>query len=210
MKILKEEHPSVGADSVLSKVVTGAYVDIGEQNHIDHSVIGDYSYTGPWCIIQNTHIGKFSNIAAMVRIGPTDHPMERPSQHHFTYRRQLFGLRDTNDDTFFQKRRERITTIGHDSWIGHGAIILPEINIGIGSVIGAGSVVTKDVPPYGIVVGNPARFIRHRFDPSQIEQLLSIQWWDWSHDCLKERLEDFSLPIQEFIHKYQNNNRSHS
>lgn len=210
MKILKEEHPSVGRDSILTKVEIGSYVEIGEQNHIDHSIMGDYSYTGPWCIIQNTHMGKFSNIAAMVRIGPTDHPMERATQHHFTYRRQLFGFSDTNDDNFFQQRQGRITEIGHDSWIGHGSIILPEVNIGIGAVVGAGSVVTKDVPPYGIVVGNPARLIRYRFEPQQREALLNIQWWDWSHDCLKERLEDFSLPIQDFIDKYHNNNRSDS
>ncbi|THB65690.1 MAG: chloramphenicol acetyltransferase [Spirochaetaceae bacterium] len=182
----------------------GKYCEVGEYNVFENVSLGSYSYTGPWCIIQNTQVGLFSNIAAMVRIGPTDHPMTRPTQHHFTYRRRMFGMSAEDDGDFFNHRRQRVTKIGHDTWIGHGAIILPEIIVGHGSVIGAGAVVTKDVPEYAIVVGNPAKVIRYRFSDDVINGLLSIAWWNWSHQQLIDALDDFCGSAEDFISKYRN------
>ena len=183
----------------------GAYTEVGIFNFLENSTLGDYSYTGQFCFVQNTIIGKFSNIAAMVRIGPTDHPYDRPSLHHFTYRQKMYGFSDLDDSEFFNHRQSRVTSIGHDTWIGHGAIISPEVTVGHGAVIGAGAVVTKDVAPYAIVVGVPAKEIKRRFNDDVISALLEIKWWDWSHDKIKDRIQDFHLPIEEFVNLHHQN-----
>jgi virginiamycin A acetyltransferase len=77
------------------------------------------------------------------------------------------------------------TVIGHDVWIGHGALILPGVRIGSGAIIGAGAVVARDVAPYSIVAGNPARLIRPRFTPEVVERLLALCWWDWPLDRIR-------------------------
>lgn len=80
-------------------------------------------------------------------------------------------------------------TVGHDVWFGARCIVLSGVTIGNGAVIGAGSIVTRDIPPYAIAVGNPARVIRYRFSPEIIERLQSSQWWNWSDDLIRERVE---------------------
>lgn len=180
----------------------GAYTEIGVYNYLENVKLGDFSYTGQFCILQNTEIGKFVNIAAMVRIGPTDHPLERPTLHHFTYRRVMFGMDHKDDEEFFAKRAARKAYIGHDTWIGHGAIIMPEVKIGNGAVVGSGALVTKDVEPFTVVVGLPAKPIKRRFSEEIANKLEAISWWDWSYPMIKERVEDFSLPIEEFVSKY--------
>lgn len=185
----------------------GVYTEVGMFNFLENSTLGDYSYTGQFCFVQNTVVGKFSNIAAMVRIGPTDHPYDRPSLHHFTYRQKMYGFSDNDDSEFFKHRQSRVTSIGHDTWIGHGAIISPEVTIGHGAVIGAGAVVTKDVAPYAIAVGVPAKEIKKRFSDEIIEALLDIKWWDWPHDKIKDCIPDFHLPIKEFTNKHYQNQK---
>ena len=181
----------------------GRYTEIASDNFIENSYIDDYSYTGPFCIIQNTQVLKFSNIAAMVRIGPTAHPMERPTLHHFTYRRKKYGFSENDDESFFMNREAQLAVIGHDTWIGHGAIIMPGLKIGHGSVIGAGAVVTRDIPDYSVAAGCPAAVIRKRFSDKQADELKKIEWWEWTYEELAERLEDFSLPVDDFINKYR-------
>jgi len=163
----------------------------------------DYSYCGEYCIIQNADIGKFVNIAAMVRIGATQHPIERPALHHFTYRRTMYGFDKKDDVEFFKKRNKRIVTIGHDVWIGHGAVIMPGVNIGNGAVIGSGSIVTKDVEAYSIVVGVPAERIRYRFSNEVMNDFEEIKWWNWSYEKIKENFNDFLLDGAEFINKHK-------
>src|SRR5262249_4559829 len=93
--------------------------------------------------------------------------------------------------------------IGHDVWIGHGVIILPGRTVGTGAVVGAGAVVTKDVDPYAIVAGNPARVIRQRFSAAAARRLQRLAWWDWDHDRLRVALPDFrQLSIEAFLDKY--------
>ena len=87
----------------------------------------------------------------------------------------MYGFADGEDEAFFEHRLSRITTIGHDTWIGHGAIIMPEVTIGNGAIIGSGAVVTKDIPPYAIAVGVPARVVKHRFEPDTIAALEEMQ-----------------------------------
>jgi len=200
-KILSPK-PLVAEHCQLVNSQLGYYTEVGTYNFFENVVFGDYSYTGQFCFLQNVHVGKFANIAAMVRIGPTEHPIERPTLHHFTYRRIMYGLDTKDDEAFLQWRTTQVTTIGHDTWIGHGAIIMPKVTVGNGAVVGSGAIVTKDVEPYAIVVGVPAKPVRKRFPQEIIGKLESIKWWNWPYDTIKERLADFSLPAEEFVSKY--------
>ncbi len=81
--------------------------------------------------------------------------------------------------------------VGHDVWIGHNATLLPGVTVGNGAVIAAGAVVTRDVGPYAIVAGVPAKKIKMRFEPGLIGAIEAVKWWDWDHATIKERLLDF-------------------
>lgn len=200
-KILTKEG-KVNETARLISVKMGEWCEIGAFSGLQNVIFGDYSYCCNNCIIQNADIGKFSNIAAAVRIGATDHPMERPSLHHFTYRSKMYGFDSSDDQAFFGRRTSRLTVIGHDTWIGHGAMIKAGIRVGHGAIIGQGSVVTKDVPNYAIVAGNPARIIRYRFPDPIIEALLVIKWWNWSHEKIKANFKDFRGDIIPFVEKH--------
>jgi acetyltransferase-like isoleucine patch superfamily enzyme len=92
-------------------------------------------------------------------------------------------------------------TIGHDVWIGRRAMIMSGVTIGNGAVIGAGAVVTRDVAPYSIVGGVPAKLIRFRFEQPTIDALQRIRWWDWPDDDIRSRVDLFDLPAEEFIRR---------
>lgn len=205
METILSKTPLISKNCTMENVLLGEFTQVGTYNYLENVSLGDYSYTGQFCIIQNSIIGKFANIAAMVRIGPTDHPMDRPTQHHFTYRRKLYGFGEEDDLDFMKKRRNRKILIGHDTWIGHGAIIMPEVKIGNGAVIGSGAIVTKDVEPYTIVVGAPGRPIKKRFSDEVIMKLQSIKWWDWPYEKIKENFKDFLLDINTFVEKHYEN-----
>ncbi|MGY6703996.1 chloramphenicol acetyltransferase [Roseinatronobacter sp.] len=182
----------------------GVFTEIGAGSVLLNSTLGDYSYCARGCDIANADIGKFVNIAANVRIGPTDHPMERASLHHFLYRSNLYWEGETDDAVFFERRAARRVNIGHDVWIGHGAIIRPDVNIGNGAVVGAGAVVTRDVAPYTVVVGVPAEKLRRRFPKQIARRLTELAWWDWDHDRLRMALADFRhLEVEAFLAKYE-------
>lgn len=200
MNLTKEGFIDPTATLLHSKV--GEYCEVRKFSKLENSSLDDYSYVMEFCMLQNTIVKKFSNIAMQVRIGATDHPMECATMHHFIYRTEKFGMGE-NDHEFFERRHSRITTIGNDTWIGHGAMIKNNLTIGDGAVVGQGSVVTKDVPPYAIVVGNPARILRFRFDDDTIESLLRIRWWDWSYEKLKENLPLFRGEIKDFLKQHE-------
>lgn len=197
------EAPTVDPSAELHHVTLGRWTEIGAACQLEHVEMGDYSYCGPRGIFQNATIGRFANIAAAVRIGPTAHPMDRPTQHHFTYRRVLYRFAEQDDEAFFAWRRQQRTRIGHDTWIGHGAIVMPNVTIGTGAVVGAGAIVTRDVPRYAVAVGVPARVVRSRFDEATIEALLDIAWWHWSHARLQAALDDLSGPVDAFVEKHR-------
>ena len=200
-KVLTPE-PLIHEHVKLTNTKLGVYTEVGLYNFFENVTMDDYSYTGQFCYAQNAKLGKFVNVAAMVRIGPTNHPYERPSLHHFTYRQKMFGFAEHDDEEFFQLRESRVTTIGHDTWIGHGAIIQAGVKVGNGAIIGSGAVITKDVAPYSIVVGVPGKEVKKRFSDRIISQLEEIKWWNWTHEQIKERIRDFHLPIEEFVEKH--------
>ncbi|MCB1358801.1 MAG: chloramphenicol acetyltransferase [Maritimibacter sp.] len=182
----------------------GRFVEIGAGSRVQFSRLGDYSYCDRYADIANAEIGKFANIASFVRIGPTDHPMHRASMHHFLYRSSDYWDDADIDAAFFARRRSRVARIGHDTWIGHNAVIRPEVTIGDGAVVASAAVVTKDVAPYTIAAGIPAKPIRDRFAPDIAERLMALAWWDWSHEVLRERLDDFrNLPVEAFLEAHE-------
>lgn len=182
----------------------GRYTEIGARTSFVESTMGDYSYVVNDANVIYTTIGKFCSIAAMTRINPGNHPMHRASQSHFTYRASAYFDDAEDDAAFFDWRRAHAVTIGHDVWIGHGAIVLAGRNIGTGAVIAGGAVVTKDVAPYTIVAGNPARPVRRRFSEEVAERLQTLGWWDWDHAQLRTGLDDFRhLPVEAFLDKYE-------
>ncbi len=195
--------PQIHETATATNATFGAYTEVGADCIVANSAMDDYSYCGPRCDIANARIGKFANIASNVRIGPTDHPLDRASLHHFMYRSSWYWDDATDDAAFFAARATRITHIGHDTWIGHGAIIKPGITIGNGAVVAAGALVTKDVAPYTIVAGLPASRLRDRLPQDLAEGLEAMAWWDWPHDVLGARLNDFrTLPVADFIARY--------
>jgi hypothetical protein len=182
----------------------GAYCEVGARTRLLEVELGDYSYIVNDSDAAHATIGKFCSIAAMTRINPGNHPMQRASQSHFSYRASMYFAGAADDADFFAWRRSHGVTIGHDVWIGHGAIILPGRTVGTGAVIAAGAVVTKDVPAYGIVAGNPARFIRARFADEIAARLQRLAWWDWSHERLHAALPDFQkLSIDRFLDRHE-------
>lgn len=192
----------IDASATCEDVTFHNYNKVGSSCVLEHVIMEDYSYCEPNTMIQNTHIKKFVDIARNVRIGATQHPLDRPTTHHLTYRRVQYGLDDHNDEAFFTKRKENMTIIGNDVWIGHGAIIQAGVCVGDGAVIGSGAVVCKDVPAYAIVGGCPAKIIRYRFQLQQIEALKTIAWWNWEDAIFRQRFQDFTLDIDAFIKKY--------
>lgn len=203
MPKLNATTPLIHSDCQIANATFGAYCEVGRFSRVLNSTFEDYSYCDQFSDITNTSVGKFANIAAMTRIGPTDHPMANASLHHFLYRSSYYWEDAADDDAFFDRRHARRTVIGPDTWIGHGAIIKPDVTIGAGAVIASGAVVTKDVPPYMIMAGLPATPLRPRYPQGVADRMQALAWWDWSHDALRSALPDFrALPAEAFLEKY--------
>jgi len=192
------ERPTIHPSAIIRDSVIGGWTDIGPHSHIVESTFGDYSYAAGDASIIYADVGKYCSIASHVRINPGNHPMGRVTQHHMTYRRVQYGLGETDDLAFFDWRREHRCSIGHDVWLGHGAIVMPGVRIGTGAVVGSGAVVTKDVEPYTIVVGVPARPIRKRFPESVVERILASAWWEWDRETLEARFAEL-LDLDLFL-----------
>ncbi|MEM9784194.1 MAG: chloramphenicol acetyltransferase [Pseudomonadota bacterium] len=198
------ETPVIEDGCLIENSTLGRYTEVQTGTMILNSTLGDYSYAIRFCDIANATIGKFVNIASYVRVGATDHPMHLASQHHMLYRSASYWDDAENWTDFFERRRARRTVVGHDVWIGHMAMVKPEVSVGHGAVIGAGAVVTKDVAPYAIVAGNPARKIRDRHPPAIAERLMALAWWDWDHARLRTALQDFrQLGAEAFLDRYE-------
>ena len=166
---------------------------------IKGSSLGAYSYLSNHTDVENADIGRFCSIGDHCRIGLASHTMS------FLSTSPIFTLRSNAcKDQWVEKSvvsvREERVIIGSDVWIGSHALIKGGITIGDGAVIAAGAVVTKDVPPYAIVGGVPAKIIKYRFSQEMIEELLKIKWWDYPSSYLRSHIACFqteSLDLQE-------------
>ncbi|RAZ81775.1 CatB-related O-acetyltransferase [Cereibacter johrii] len=134
---------------------------------------------------ERLEIGRYGQIAHGVRFitASADHPAGGLTTYPF-------AIFDPGSLALFKEALTDLpdTVIGHDVWIGHGALILPGVRLGHGVIVGAGAVVARDVPDYAVVAGNPARILRMRFPPDVVARLLALAWWDWPQERLAERL----------------------
>lgn len=195
--------PYIDPQASVHDSILGPWTRVGGRTSLSETAMGAYSYIVTDSSAAYATIGKFCSIARDVRINPGNHPTWRAAQHHFSYRAVWYELGDTDDEDFFEWRRSHDVTIGHDVWVGHGATVLAGVSVGTGAVVGAGAVVSKDVEPFTIVAGVPARPLRERF-PKAIQQgLLDLGWWHWEQERLAEALEDFRrLDADAFVEKH--------
>lgn len=164
---------------------------IGAGSQVVDADIGRHSFCGYDCIILNAEIGSFCSISRNAYIGGETHPLHFVSTSPvFLSHRDSVRAKFSRHD-FLELPR---TTIGHDVWIGFRSIIKAGVSIGTGAIIGMGSVVTRDVPPYTIVAGTPARPIRPRFAPHIAEALLRSEWWTYDDERLKAAATLFTDP----------------
>lgn len=156
------------------------------------SKIGKYSRIRQFTSIHNASIGKFASISRNVRIGLGEHPSNLISTNSIFYSHQKNEIRgDWVKATNFKEYKP--IEIGNDVWIGEFATIKGGVKIGDGAIIGTRAVVTKDIPPYAVVAGVPARVIKFRFDEEVIESLLRIRWWDLEDNDIEKRLKAFTI-----------------
>ena len=195
--------PRIDPTASIRDSTLAAWTAVGARTSITESSLDEYSYVVNDCQIIYAQIGKFCSIAAASRLNPGNHPLERAALHHFTYRSASYDL-GGDDAEFFQWRRDRPVVLGNDVWIGHGAVVLPGVSVGSGAVLGAGAVATKDIPPFAIAVGIPARVLRFRFPEPIVERLLRLAWWNWPRERLEAALPDFrALPIEAFLDRHE-------
>lgn len=152
---------------------------------------------------ETLEIGSFVSIASGVTIILTNHVSSGVSLYPFRnvdWQQSRFMPLQNPDLHAASKGPVRI---GNDVWLGKSCTVLPGVSIGDGAIVGASAVVAQDVPPYGVVVGNPGKVVKLRFSKQQIDAMLEIRWWDWDADFLKSVEDDFFLAPDQFIARYQ-------
>lgn len=180
---------------------------IGRNTILLNCRVGKYTYMGNSCTFSNTSIGRFCSIASNVQLINGTHPTKRFASTHpaFYAKKTPVGNGFVGNDKFEEFRytsNGRSLEIGNDVWIGSQVILLGGIKIGDGSIIAAGSVVTKDVPPYTIVGGVPARVIRKRFEEREIQLLQKIRWWEWPTNKIHSEAFLFD-DVTKLLKKYE-------
>lgn len=160
--------------------------------------VGRYSYLGINAWVIDAEIGQFCSIATDAYIGMAEHTVNRISTSPiFTEKYNATGHSWIDNDVFAPFKH---TIVGNDVWIGYRALVKGGVKIGNGAIVGAGAVVTKDVPPYAIVGGVPAKIIRFRFSEDVIEKLEELQWWNMSEDFLKKNISMFQSSECSLLH----------
>lgn len=153
------------------------------------------SYLGRFSLIFNAVIGKYSSISYGVCLGAASHIMDRPSSHPFIYDESDKFYSLLSDKAIRSDLFDGEFQIGNDVWIGANVTSIRNITIGDGAVIGANSFVNKDVPPYAIAVGSPAKVIGFRYSSSIVDKLLELEWWNWDDERIRRNHSFFTQPV---------------
>jgi acetyltransferase-like isoleucine patch superfamily enzyme len=180
----------IGAHSKIKQVMLAEAVSVGSRVRLAKASVGRYSYIANGAALANIQIGSFCSIGP----GAKNHLGNHPA-HTFVSTSPVFYSPNAPVPSFVKTEKFPAyggrVTIGHDVWIGAEVMIMDGVTIGNGAVVAARAVVTRDVPPYAIVGGVPARLIRYRFDEETVEKLESLQWWERSLDWLKANADEF-------------------
>ncbi len=189
------EHSSIGDFSRIISSNLSGYNKIDRNSLMKGVTMGEYTYTGPFCICFNVNIGKFSSISYGVTIGPPEHEYKRMSTHPFIHD-SYYGIFDPK--TLIRNDKFDLPVeVGHDVWIGCNATILRGVKIGNGAVIGANALVDKDVPDYAVVAGCPAKVINYRFKNDIIKLLNRLEWWNRDIDWIRRHSMFFTDILTE-------------
>jgi len=190
-RLLRWRNPGleVGRDYIVHRCEFERGVAVGDGSYLVHANIGAHSYLGPRSIVAHATIGRYCAIAADVAIGTGSHPLERNVSIHpmfYLHRPPKWGLVEADS---FQEFRH--TIVGSDVWIGTKAVLRDGIEVGHGAVLGAGAIATRDLEPYGVYVGAPARLVRFRFSNEEIAKLLAARWWDRDEQWIRRNARYF-------------------
>lgn len=178
---------------------------IGPNVQLRYCSLGRYSYVGANSKLSRTRIGRYCSISENVSLIAGRHPAEIfVSTHPMFYSKQYKNAYafhpEFHEMNYADEPNKIILSIGNDVWIGAHAKIMDGITIGDGAIVAAGAVVTRDVPPYAIVGGVPAKLIKYRFEPKEIDVLLELRWWDKDEKWLRANADKFSS-IQNMVYK---------
>lgn len=188
-------HVTIQKNTVIKRSELADFVNIHNDCKMNGCTVGSYSYIAKLSEISYADIGKFCSIGAEVLIGVGKHPpnfISTSPVFYSTLNKQL-GFSFSDKQLFEEFSRCKV---GNDVWIGSRVMILDGITIGDGAIIAANSVVTKDILPYSVVGGVPAKLIKMRFDDTTIEKLLQEKWWDWNIEDIKKKLPFFQKEIK--------------
>jgi acetyltransferase-like isoleucine patch superfamily enzyme len=203
-RLLARKYPTLtfGRDVHIKESKFGRHTQIADQVNVYKCTIGDYSYIEVGTVLAHATLGKFCSVAGGCYIGLGVHPSREFVSTHPAFYSTSRGLHTSFADRDYLAEYAPVT-VGNDVWIGTAAVIRGGISIGDGAIIGAGAVVTRDVPPYAIVGGVPAKLIRYRFDTPTIDFLLAFKWWDKGDDWLKANFRKFHN-VNDFVTSLRN------
>ena len=174
---------TVGDDTTVVRCTVGNNVAFNRRSYFNDSKIGSFSYAGSNTTMNYSSIGKFCSLARNVDIGGFDH------DYHKVTTMPMFRFKQLSGGGNPEVGEKELCEVGNDVWIAAGTQILHKVKVGDGAVIGGGAVVTKNVPPYAIVAGVPAKIIKFRFDERTINDLMDVKWWEWPEDVVLQNIE---------------------
>ncbi|MDY7394099.1 CatB-related O-acetyltransferase [Aureibaculum sp. 2210JD6-5] len=195
LKKYKNRNLRLGLYVAINNSEIGNHVFLSNDVTLSNSKIGDHSYINSNTHVGFTIIGKFCSIASNIQFGLGKHPTHFVSTHPAFYANNK-GFKTFSDKDFFEEHDKII--LKNDVWIGNDSIIMSGVTIGNGAIVAAGSIVTKDVKPYEIVGGVPAKHIKFRIEERYIEQIQKTEWWDKEEEWLERNYKSF-LNIEEFL-----------
>lgn len=201
--VYRKQHLLIRYGAHFSNVRFGRYNTLYDRAFLTDVVIDDYSYVGRDNVVACADIGKFTCLGPEVIVGLPNHPSRGFISAHpafYSTARQA-QVAFAKEDLYEEFKR---VIIGHDVWIGTRSIIMGGVRVGNGAIIGAGAIVTKDVPAYAVVAGVPAKVVRYRFEADQIAKLEEIQWWNRDVSWLRQNVDQFHQ-VDEFLRMQSGN-----